>query len=61
MNKDFEAAGRIDVTYMGVKGRICSNNWTDVDARVFCKGINYPDGLAYYHSYNNVSIVYCFV
>lgn len=56
MKKDFEAAGTISVSHMGINGRICGKNWDDVDARIFCRGMNYPDGFAYFHSYETVSV-----
>ncbi|KAL8583915.1 hypothetical protein ACOMHN_009668 [Nucella lapillus] len=41
--------GPVNLTYVGTEGRICSDNWDDVDARVVCRELGYPDGQAYLH------------
>lgn len=46
--------GQIEVTHMGVVGRICSRDWDDVDASVFCRNRGYLNGTAYQHSESNV-------
>ena len=42
------------VTHYGVKGRICSRDWDDRDAMVFCKTQGFDHGLSYQHSESNV-------
>ncbi|XP_053406028.1 deleted in malignant brain tumors 1 protein-like isoform X2 [Mercenaria mercenaria] len=46
--------GQVEVTYMGVKGRICSRDWDDNEANVFCRNRGFAFGIAYQHSENNV-------
>lgn len=41
--------GRLKLTYSGIAGRICSDDWDDNDAKVACKEMNYPYGEAYSH------------
>jgi serine protease 12 (motopsin) len=41
--------GDVIVDYMGVKGRICQDDWDDADAQVVCRQNNYIRGLAYSH------------
>nr|KAG5703087.1 hypothetical protein BaRGS_012149 [Batillaria attramentaria] len=43
-------SGRLAVTQFGIKGRICSINWTDVDADVFCRESGFTSGFAFYRS-----------
>ncbi|XP_067665056.1 scavenger receptor cysteine-rich type 1 protein M130-like [Haliotis asinina] len=43
-------SGQIAVQHYNVKGRICNTFWTDTEATVFCKGLNYDNGIAYHHS-----------
>ena len=46
--------GQVQVTHYGVKGRICSRDWDDREARVFCGTQGFDHGLAYQHSESNV-------
>ena len=46
-----EDTGRLEVSYLGVTGRICATNWTDNDAKVFCKSDGYTSGFSYVHSH----------
>ena len=57
LREDFPGAGRVDVTHLGVRGRICTHGWSDEDAQVFCKSKEFYSGFAYLHSYEEVSIV----
>lgn len=43
--------GPLMVKQYGIEGRICSANWTDEDAAVFCRYSGYTSGFAYYHSH----------
>ncbi|GFR64782.1 deleted in malignant brain tumors 1 protein, partial [Elysia marginata] len=56
MREDYTGAGRIDVTHLGVQGRICTNGWSDLDAQVYCKSKNFFSGFAYQHSYGQTYI-----
>ncbi|KAK3746952.1 hypothetical protein RRG08_030362 [Elysia crispata] len=56
MREDFTGAGRIDATHLGVKGRICSKGWSDVEAQVYCKSHNFFSGFSYQHSYDQTYI-----
>ncbi|KAL4227837.1 scavenger receptor [Mactra antiquata] len=40
-------SGNIIVTYMGINGSICMDEWDDNDAHVACKELGYNTGLAY--------------
>ena len=40
-----ENHGRVEMNYNGVWGSICDWLWDSRDARVFCKNLNYVDGL----------------
>ncbi|KAL4227454.1 scavenger receptor [Mactra antiquata] len=53
-NLDKVNQGQIEVTHLGVKGRICSRDWDDEDAKVYCGSIGYQNGIAYQHSEDNV-------
>ncbi|XP_074649735.1 scavenger receptor cysteine-rich type 1 protein M160-like isoform X2 [Tubulanus polymorphus] len=44
--------GRVLVKHLGQLGRVCSSNWDDNDANVFCKQINFQRGIAYMHSFH---------
>lgn len=39
---------------MGIKGRICSRDWDDNEADVFCRGRGFGHGVAYQHSENTM-------
>lgn len=56
MREDFHGAGRIDVSHMGVQGRICTKGWSDKEAQVYCKSKNFYSGFAYLHSYDQTYI-----
>ncbi len=45
-------SGQVSVNHYDTTGRICSTFWTDTEASVFCKGLNYTKGIAYHHSVN---------
>ena len=38
--------GRVDVTYEGTKGSVCSAGWSDSEAAVVCRTLGYTDGRA---------------
>jgi hypothetical protein len=46
-----EDAGRLTVRHLGIDGRICSLDWTDEDAHVYCREQGYTSGIAYSHSH----------
>ncbi len=46
--------GRLNVSYLGITGHICSAFWDDNDAKVFCKSVGYGTGIAYHHFANKV-------
>ncbi|XP_064618875.1 deleted in malignant brain tumors 1 protein-like [Lineus longissimus] len=39
--------GSVNVMYKGVLGRVCSQGWTDREANLFCKQLNYKGGVAF--------------
>ncbi|XP_021368435.1 deleted in malignant brain tumors 1 protein-like [Mizuhopecten yessoensis] len=41
--------GQVNLTYLGVEGRICVDGWDDADAKVVCHELGYPNGMAYHH------------
>ncbi|PVD37785.1 hypothetical protein C0Q70_00386 [Pomacea canaliculata] len=42
-------SGEVQVTFMGITGRICSDNWDDTDARVYCRELGFLAGQAFKH------------
>jgi hypothetical protein len=38
--------GQVNITYLGIEGRICNDGWNDKAARVVCHELGYPDGMA---------------
>ena len=46
VSSDSSSYGRVQVTYDGVAGSVCDPDWTDRDATVLCKQLNFTDGLA---------------
>lgn len=43
--------GKVQLTYLGVTGHICSDGWDDKDAQVVCRELGFSNGEAYYHSW----------
>ncbi|PVD37781.1 hypothetical protein C0Q70_00382 [Pomacea canaliculata] len=46
-------SGEVQVTFMNITGSICSDNWDDADARVFCKELGFLTGQAFKHHVSN--------
>ncbi|XP_061172170.1 deleted in malignant brain tumors 1 protein-like [Saccostrea echinata] len=46
---DSPYTGQVNLTYLGIEGRICNDGWTDLDAGVACRELGYPKGFAYTH------------
>ncbi|XP_012937884.1 deleted in malignant brain tumors 1 protein [Aplysia californica] len=51
MSPGEEMKGALEVSHLGIKGRICSAGWTDKEADVFCKSRSFKGGSAYHRSY----------
>ena len=51
LDGNMEGSGQLRVTHWGAEGRICSRDWDDNDALVYCKGQGYKGGIAYQHSH----------
>lgn len=34
-------SGRVELTYDGIRGTICDDNWDNKDAKVICKMLGY--------------------
>ena len=49
--------GQVNLTYLGIEGRICNDGWNDKAARVVCHELGYPDGMAYYHYKSDMDAV----
>lgn len=49
--------GRVKVNISNIEGRICSDKWSDHDARVLCRSLAFKDGQAYKH-FEEMSIFY---
>ena len=40
-NLESSSLGRVEVQHNGIWGKVCSDNFGDVEANVFCKSLNY--------------------
>ena len=40
--------GSVTVNFMNISGRICADDWDDVDARVLCRQLGFAKGVAFY-------------
>ncbi|KAL3866131.1 hypothetical protein ACJMK2_043461, partial [Sinanodonta woodiana] len=43
------STGAVEVKFLNITGRICADNWDDVDATVVCKEMGFSRGEAYTH------------
>ncbi|KAK3097126.1 hypothetical protein FSP39_006614 [Pinctada imbricata] len=49
--------GQVNVTYIGVEGRICTDDWSNASASVLCNSMGYPSGIAYSHYKSEVDSI----
>ncbi|VDI52977.1 deleted in malignant brain tumors 1 protein [Mytilus galloprovincialis] len=49
--------GQVNITYLGIEGRICIDGWNDKAARVVCHELGYPDGMSYFHYKSDMDAV----
>lgn len=43
------SVGRVEISYDGAWGTVCSWSWKTADARVMCRQLNYQDGIVNYN------------
>ena len=49
--------GQVNLTYIGVEGRICTDGWTNTSATVLCHELGYPNGTSYTHYKSEVDSI----